>query len=105
MEKATNTGAFYGALLGMIGGVVAWNTSAYLINGHINVEALGGLYPMLIGNSTVFIISGVISIGHGLLAEKEFDFDELKDKFKSFDEHGDEPLREEVAYGSTTTVK
>ncbi|MGG3196635.1 MULTISPECIES: sodium:solute symporter family protein [Priestia] len=104
-KKATNTGAFYGALLGMIGGVVAWNTSAYLINGHINVEALGGLYPMLIGNSTVFIISGVISIGHGLLAKKEFDFDELKDKFKSFDEHGDEPLREEVAYGSTTTVK
>ena len=36
---------------------------------------------------------------------KKFDFDELKDKFKSFDEHGDEPLREEVAYGSTTTVK
>ncbi|MEH7121189.1 sodium:solute symporter family protein [Neobacillus vireti] len=85
-KRATNAGAFYGALLGMIGGVTVWLISAYVTAGHVNVESLGGLYPMLFGNLAVFVISGVISIGHALISSEEFHFESLKDKFKSFDE-------------------
>lgn len=86
-KRATNEGAFYGALCGMISGIFVWNLTAYLLSGQINVESLGQLHAMLFGNVTVFLVSGIISIGHGLLSSKEFDFESLKDKFKSFDDH------------------
>ncbi|HZG71636.1 MAG TPA: hypothetical protein VEY51_08860, partial [Chondromyces sp.] len=85
-KRATNDGAFYGALFGLVGGVTVWLASARVVYGGINVESLGQLEPMLFGNLAVFLISGVISIGHGLMANKEFDFESLKDKFSSFDE-------------------
>ncbi|WP_347551478.1 sodium:solute symporter family protein [Pseudalkalibacillus hwajinpoensis] len=85
-KKATNSGTFYGALFGLISGVTVWITSANLLVGEISVTSLGQLQPMFFGNITVFLVSGTISIGHGLIANKEFDFDSLKDKFKSFDE-------------------
>ncbi|MDQ7861139.1 hypothetical protein RCO48_09115 [Peribacillus frigoritolerans] len=69
-KRATSTGAFYGTLFGMIGGIITWNLSAYIMTGHINIESLGGLYPMLFGNLAVFTISGVIVIGHALLSRK-----------------------------------
>jgi SSS family transporter len=99
-KRATNEGSFYGALLGMISGLIAWVSSAYATSGEITIESLGGLYPMLIGNLTVFVISGVISIGHGLLSSQEFDFDSLKDKFKSYDDDLSE-YGKEVSYGET----
>ncbi|MGG1575790.1 sodium:solute symporter family transporter [Fictibacillus sp. NRS-1165] len=85
-KRATNKGAFYGTLLGMIGGVFVWVSSAYILTGHVNIESLGQLYPMLFGNLAVFIVSGIISISHSLLSSEEFDFESLKEKFKSFDE-------------------
>lgn len=84
----------------MISGLIAWVSSAYATSGEITIESLGGLYPMLIGNLTVFVISGVISIGHGLLSSQEFDFDSLKDKFKSYDDDLSE-YGKEVSYGET----
>ncbi|MBM7703502.1 sodium:solute symporter family protein [Metabacillus iocasae] len=106
-KRATNEGSFYGALCGMIGGVTVWLTSAYVMYDQINVESLGQLKPMLFGNVTVFIISGVISIGHGFVAKQEFDFDSLKDKFKSFDEEMDvqSTNKEVIPYGTTTAIK
>ncbi|WP_165997418.1 sodium:solute symporter family protein [Bacillus sp. Cs-700] len=91
-KKATNEGTFYGALSGFILGVTAWMTSAYVMFGEVSVGSLGQLESMFFGNITVFIVSGVISVGHGLMANQEFDFDTLKDKFKSFD---DEDFEEE----------
>lgn len=85
-KRATNEGSFFGALGGMISGIIVWNVAAYVMYGQINIDSLGQLHSMLFGNVTVFIVSGIISIGHGLLAKKEFDFESLKDKFKSFDE-------------------
>ncbi|MDQ0483866.1 sodium:solute symporter family protein [Guptibacillus hwajinpoensis] len=85
-KKATNTGTFYGALFGFIFGVTAWMTSAQLLVGEITVNSLGQLQPMFFGNITVFLVSGLISVGHGLIANEEFDFDTLKDKFRSFDD-------------------
>ncbi|MED4212634.1 sodium:solute symporter family protein [Priestia aryabhattai] len=97
-KRATNKGAFYGTLLGMIGGVSVWFSSAYILTGHVTIESLGQLYPMLCGNLAVFIVSGIISIGHSLLSSEEFDFESLKEKFKSFDEEKNEdssPITEE----------
>lgn len=85
-KKATSEGAFYGALCGMAGGISVWFITAYTVFGSISVATLGELVSMLFGNVAVFLISGVISIGHGLLANREFDFGSLKNKFKSFDE-------------------
>jgi urea-proton symporter len=85
-KRATNFGAFYGTLLGMIGGVAVWVFTAYATTGHVNVESLGALKPMLFGNLSVFIISGMISVGHSLLSSDHFDFRTLRGKFKSFDE-------------------
>lgn len=85
-KRATNDGCFYGALFGMISGITVWNISAYVMYGQITVDSLGQLYSMLFGNLTVFIVSGLISIGHALLSKEEFDFEALKDQFKSFDE-------------------
>lgn len=86
-KRATSEGTFYGTLLGLIGGVTIWMVSAYVSSGHIGIDSLGGLYPMLFGNLAVFAISGTISIGHALKSRNEFDFESLKDKFKSFDDH------------------
>lgn len=86
-KRATSQGAFYGTLLGMIGGIITWNLSAYLLFGNISIDSLGQLYPMLFGNLAVFTISGVISIGHSLISRNEFNFESLKDKFLSFDDH------------------
>lgn len=85
-KRTTNEGAFYGTLLGMIGGLVVWAASAYVSSGHVSIESLGQLYPMLFGNVTVFFISGIISIGHSLLSSKVFNFQSLQGKFKSFDD-------------------
>jgi len=93
-KRTTNEGAFYGTLLGMIGGIVIWLFSAYQLTGHINVDSLGQLYPMLFGNLAVFIVSGIITIGHSLTSSTEFQFESLKGKFKSFDEVAE---REETA--------
>jgi hypothetical protein len=41
---------------------------------------------MLFGNLAVFAISGIITIGHSLISSREFHFESLKGKFKSFDE-------------------
>lgn len=93
-KRATNDGCFYGALCGMIGGVTVWLVSAYVMLGNISVESLGQLQPMLFGNVAVFLISGIISIGHGLMAKQEFDFETLKDKFKSFDDDSEHEQKE-----------
>lgn len=85
-KRVTNAGAFYGTLFGMIGGIAVWVGSAYLLTGHVTIESLGQLNPMLFGNLAVFAISGVISIGHSLISSKEFDFESLQGKFKSFDD-------------------
>jgi SSS family transporter len=85
-KRTTNEGAFYGTLLGMIGGIVVWVFSAYQLTGHVNVSSLGQLDPMLFGNLAVFAISGIITIGHSLISSREFHFESLKGKFKSFDE-------------------
>ncbi len=98
--KATNKGTFYGALCGMVSGITVWIVSAYLMSGEISVESLGQLHTMLFGNLTVFIVSGIISIGHGWIVNQEFDFESLQDKFKSFDDEDIEP-EEEVSYGRT----
>jgi urea-proton symporter len=84
-KRTTNGGAFYGTLLGMIGGIIIWVFSAYALTGDITIKSLGQLYPMLYGNLAVFIISGIISIGHSLKSSQEFNYASLKDKFKSFD--------------------
>jgi Na+/proline symporter len=85
-KRTTNVGAFYGTLLGMIGGILVWIFSAYAYAGQVNVASLGQRSPMLLGNLAVFIISGIITIGHSLISSKEFHFESLQDKFKSFDE-------------------
>lgn len=85
-KRATNGGCFYGALLGMISGVSVWFGTAYFTMGSISVATLQELHVMLAGNLTVFAVSGTIAIGHALLANEEFDFEAMKDQFKSFDE-------------------
>ncbi|ARI78708.1 sodium:solute symporter family protein [Halobacillus mangrovi] len=95
-KKATNTGTFYGAFSGLVLGVTVWITSAQLLFGEISVSTLGELQPMFFGNITVFLVSGTISIGHALMSSQEFDFESLKDKFRSFDE--DQTTEEDVAY-------
>ncbi|SES12236.1 transporter, SSS family [Gracilibacillus ureilyticus] len=99
-KKATNAGCFYGAISGMISGISVWLLTASLKYGEISVESLGELHSMLYGNVTVFVVSGVIAIGHALISKEEFDFSTLKDKFHSFDEeksdHVNEEIKEEV---------
>ncbi|UOQ84968.1 sodium:solute symporter family protein [Gracilibacillus salinarum] len=85
-KKATSTGNFYGALTGMVSGIIVWLVTAQVRYGEISVASLGELHSMLFGNVTVFVVSGFIAIGHGLISKQEFDFDSLKDQFHSFDE-------------------
>ncbi len=68
-----------------------------MIKGHIDVEALGTVSNAY-WNLYRFYYHGVISIGHGLLAKKNLTFDELKDKFKSFDNMEMNHEASEVAY-------
>ncbi len=96
-KRATNEGAFYGALSGLICGVTVWIISAKIMFGEISIDSLGQLQSMFFGNITVFIVSGIISVGHSLIANQEFDFESLKNKFKSFDE--EEYSEEEEVYG------
>jgi SSS family transporter len=95
-KRATNEGAFFGTLFGMIGGIIVWIVSAYLSTGHVNINSLGQLYPMLFGNLAVFIFSGMISIGHSLASKKEFNFESLTGKFKSFDDKVVENRKEKL---------
>lgn len=96
-KRATNNGCFYGALFGMISGITVWLLTASVRYGEISVDSLGQLHSMLFGNVTVFLVSGVIAIGHGLMSKQEFDFDSLKDKFKSFDDEEEAANQKEAA--------
>ncbi|MCK0471794.1 sodium:solute symporter family protein [Halalkalibacter sp. APA_J-10(15)] len=92
-KRTTNTGCFYGALVGMVSGVTVWFSYAYGTYGVVSVDSLGQLHSMLFGNVTVFLVSGLIVVGHSLMKKESFDFEAMKDQFKSFDEENEELIQ------------
>ncbi|KAG2004698.1 urea transporter, variant 2 [Coprinopsis cinerea AmutBmut pab1-1] len=75
-HKANKWGCIGGAVLGFIGGMVAWLvTTAKLNHGVITVVTSGGDYEMLAGNVTSIGFGGIIAVVSSLIWPDNFDWE------------------------------
>ncbi|GBB97820.1 hypothetical protein RclHR1_03080009 [Rhizophagus clarus] len=81
-RKQTAFAAVSGAILGLICGLIAWLVAAKKLFGVITLESTGDNYPMLAGNLTSLIVSGLISTVISLISPANFDFDITRQKLE-----------------------
>lgn len=75
-----------GALVGLLGGVICWITTAGLLYGTISISSTGQSIPLLVGNIMSISISGAISVVGSLLKPEEFNFSVMKQRIVVVDE-------------------
>jgi len=59
-EKANAFGAMFGAVCGLCSGLIAWLVVCQAYYGSINIDNLGGNYPMLAGNLCSIFVSMIV---------------------------------------------
>ena len=59
-DKVSSVAAITAAFSGQVLAVIAWLVTAQSYYGSISVDSLGGNYPMLAGNVTALLSSGII---------------------------------------------
>ena len=73
-KKASATGAIIAAPCGTIAGLIVWLVTCQGYYGSINVDNLGGNYPMLGGNLAAIFISMFVHIGFSLAKPQNYDW-------------------------------
>ena len=73
-EKANATGAMVGAISGTCAGLIVWLVTCQAYYGSINVDNLGGNYPMLGGNLAAIFISMFVHVAFSLVKPQNFDW-------------------------------
>ncbi|PKY48655.1 Na+/solute symporter [Rhizophagus irregularis] len=81
-KKQTAVAAVAGALLGLICGIIAWLVAAQKLFGEITLKSTGDNYPMLAGNLSSLIISGLVATIVSLIKPANFDFDITRQKLE-----------------------
>ncbi|CAB5362194.1 unnamed protein product [Rhizophagus irregularis] len=81
-KKQTAVAAVAGALLGLICGIIAWLVAAQKLFGEITLKSTGDNYPMLAGNLSSLIISGLVATIVSLIKPANFNFDITRQKLE-----------------------
>ncbi|CAM9695611.1 unnamed protein product [Phaeothamnion confervicola] len=106
-SKCTATGAWLGAVIGMICGFVSWIATASALEGEVTVDTLGMDYPMLTGNVIAIGMGGIVSAGVSLMNPDNFTWDETR-AIKMVDEDevwGEEYTEEALAKSRSWIMK
>jgi SSS family transporter len=85
--KANAEGAIGGAVTGLLLGIISWIVACHIeFDGVINVDNLGGNYPMLTGNLFAILSSGAVHIGWSMVAPQNFDFSLINERISLIDD-------------------
>ncbi|KAI9007402.1 hypothetical protein BC832DRAFT_614577 [Gaertneriomyces semiglobifer] len=76
--KQTAKAAVTGALVGLACGLIAWLVTCKAYYGYIDIVTSGENYPMLAGNLTSLVVSGLVSTIISLLQPDNYDFESTK---------------------------
>ena len=84
-KKLSSFGAFWGTLLGLIGGIIVWIIVASAQSEGSLFVAMSKMVPMAYANCTAILISGIVCLIDGyLLNNNQFDFSKIHQKVSSF---------------------
>ena len=80
-NKDSGKGAVIAAWSGLFLAIASWLVTALIQSCSINIENLGKNEPMLVGNLTTIISSGIIHVVYSIYIDGEvYDFSKLKEK-------------------------
>ncbi|KAJ3182570.1 hypothetical protein HDU85_002669 [Gaertneriomyces sp. JEL0708] len=77
-KKQSAKAAVAGALVGLACGLIAWLVTCKAYYGYIDIVTSGENYPMLAGNLTSLVVSGLVSTIISLLQPDNYDFESTK---------------------------
>lgn len=72
--KCSALAAVSGALVGLVGAVIAWVCTAQGLYGKVTIATLGSDYAMLAGNLVAICLSGIICVAISLVKPQNFDW-------------------------------
>ncbi|CAG8624019.1 16105_t:CDS:2 [Funneliformis caledonium] len=81
-SKQSATAAVSAALMGVVCGITAWLVTAQSLYHEITIKSTGENYPMLAGNLTSLITSGLITTVLSLVKPANFDFEITRTKLE-----------------------
>ncbi|KAI5949027.1 hypothetical protein KGF57_004989 [Candida theae] len=70
--------AFISPILGIVFGFIVWTTTAYKLDGAVNITTLGGQLPALYGALTALFLPGIASVVISLVFSSKFDWTVLQ---------------------------
>jgi SSS family transporter len=85
-NKTNRTAATFGAIIGLICGVIAWLVSADIIFGNISLTSTGQNIPLLMGNLTSISTGAIVTITGTLVRPEKFNFLITRQKIHVVDE-------------------
>ena len=93
MSIVWNRQSWYAAvmspILGIVFGFTVWTTTAYKLDGAVNITTLGGQLPALYGALTALFLPGIASVIITLAHPQKFDWKVLQQATILVDEEGD----------------
>ncbi|CCG24802.1 hypothetical protein CORT_0G01140 [Candida orthopsilosis Co 90-125] len=78
--------AFISPILGIVFGFIVWTTTAYKLDGAVNITTLGGQLPALYGALTALFLPGIASVVISLVYPQKFDWQVLQQAHLLVDE-------------------
>ena len=78
--------AFISPILGIVFGFIVWTTTAYKLEGAVNITTLGGQLPALYGALTALFLPGIASVLLSLVFPLKFDWQVLQQAHLLVDE-------------------
>lgn len=78
--------AFISPILGIVFGFIVWTTTAYKLDGAVNITTLGGQLPALYGALTALFLPGIASVVISLIYPQKFDWQVLQQAHLLVDE-------------------
>jgi SSS family transporter len=81
-RKQTATAAISGCIFGLVAGIAVWLGVTQSLFNEITIKTTFDNYPMLAGNLTALIGSGIVTVVISLLNPDNFDFNETKTRLQ-----------------------
>lgn len=94
-DKCSSVAAISGAVIGQLGAVVAWLVTCQAYYKTIDVDTLGGDYPMLAGNVTALGLSTIVTAILSYMYPQNYNFDDMKNGIRMIEEDGTDKLDDE----------
>jgi len=92
--KCSAVAAISGAISGQLAAVVAWLITCQAYYGEINIDTLGGDFPMLAGNVTALGFSCIVTVIVSYIAPQNYDWETMKN-IEMLEDDGTDKLAED----------